>query len=213
MATLTELVDSVRFLTGVEDADILSDTRIMSLLNQSYQEVCNLESWPFMERIDQKILVQGAHALTTSAGVLKVQELVVTDLDRTRKVKASPVTSTLIFGVDDQHFRPGLDIRYDVQNSSVDIWPAFTSDVIVDVRFQGRPDTLGPDDSPVFRSDFHEMLAYRAAYKVLVAQADETGRLEAYPQEFVALLEGMRDAYLLTAEDTPFQLSGRGWGL
>lgn len=46
-------------------------------------------------------------------------------------------------------------------------------------------------DTPTFDSQFHAILAYRTAVKVLSTQADETKRSEAYAAEYSALLAAM----------------------
>lgn len=46
-------------------------------------------------------------------------------------------------------------------------------------------------DTPTFDAQFHAILAYRTAIKVLATQADETKRAEAYANEYSALLAAM----------------------
>lgn len=46
-------------------------------------------------------------------------------------------------------------------------------------------------DTPTFDDQFHAILAYRTAVKVLATQADETKRAEAYANEYSALLAAM----------------------
>lgn len=50
-------------------------------------------------------------------------------------------------------------------------------------------------DTPTFDSQFHAVLAYRTAIRVLATQADDTKRGEAYAAEYAGLLASMRQEY------------------
>ena len=56
-------------------------------------------------------------------------------------------------------------------------------------------------DVPVFEEEFHPVLSYRAAVKVLAFVSDDTPRTEAYMQEFAALVQDM-ESYYLSGEAT-----------
>ena len=55
----------------------------------------------------------------------------------------------------------------------------------------GSVTTLGATDSPVFPAEFHPVLAYRVAVKVLDFEADDTKRNEFYQKEYEALVAAM----------------------
>jgi hypothetical protein len=58
------------------------------------------------------------------------------------------------------------------------------------------PTTLSSgSDTPSFDSQFHQILAYRVAAKVLGTQADDTQRYELYVREYDLLLTSMREYY------------------
>ena len=50
--------------------------------------------------------------------------------------------------------------------------------------------------SPAFDAEFHQVLSYRAATKVLRFTADDTPRAEAYTQEYNSLVNDMENQYL-----------------
>lgn len=50
-------------------------------------------------------------------------------------------------------------------------------------------------DTPTFDAQFHAILAYRAAVKVLASQSDDTKRGEAYGAEYAGLLAAMQQEY------------------
>lgn len=209
MPTLSDLNDMSRMLSGVEDRDLMPDYFVYQLLNQAYQDLCGMEKWSFMEQTDYKTLVAGSHLVTTSTGVLTVQEVIIRDTNNTMQMKPQLVESTLAFKLPPISFSTACKSYYDVQNSSLEIFPAFTEDTVVEVRYQGLAPVLEPEDSPVFRQDFHVILAYRVAYQILVMQADETNRLRAYPEEQNAIYQRMFDTYMLAHDTSGFQISGR----
>jgi hypothetical protein len=53
--------------------------------------------------------------------------------------------------------------------------------------------------TPVFDAQFHSLLAYRVASKVLGIQADDTSRAELYGQEYTTLYEAMVQFYFAAA--------------
>jgi len=55
--------------------------------------------------------------------------------------------------------------------------------------------TLTASLSPAFVAEFHSILAYRVAGKILMSQADDTQRAEYYLKEYTSLLESMRQEY------------------
>ncbi len=55
--------------------------------------------------------------------------------------------------------------------------------------------TLTSSQSPAFVAEFHHILAYRAAVKILVSQADDTNRGAEYGKEYTFLLEALRQEY------------------
>lgn len=55
--------------------------------------------------------------------------------------------------------------------------------------------TLTGSSSPAFTAEFHSILAYRVATKILMAQADDTQRSEYYMKEYATLLESLRQEY------------------
>lgn len=50
-------------------------------------------------------------------------------------------------------------------------------------------------DTPTFEAQFHAILAYRTAIRVLASQADDTKRGEAYAAEYAGLLSAMKQEY------------------
>jgi hypothetical protein len=56
-------------------------------------------------------------------------------------------------------------------------------------------------DTPVFVEEFHAVLSYRSAVKVLAFVSDDTPRQEAYAQEYEILVKDM-ESYYLTGEAT-----------
>ena len=70
-------------------------------------------------------------------------------------------------------------------------WPWLTGGTVTDLSAGG--------DSPAFDAEFHAVLAYRAAVKVLAFVADDTPRAQAYLEEWKSLVEDM-DSYYLSGQ-------------
>ena len=70
--------------------------------------------------------------------------------------------------------------------------------------------TLGDTDQPAFPAEFHPVLAYRVAIKVLEFEADDTKRAEFYQKEFEALVAAM---YKNDLQETAYDVTNTMAGL
>jgi hypothetical protein len=77
--------------------------------------------------------------------------------------------------------------------------------------------TLGTSDSPAFPAQFHQVLAYRAAVKVLQFESDDTKRSEFFMNEYNTLVSDMykydlqANAYVVTNSMTGLISNVRTW--
>jgi hypothetical protein len=68
--------------------------------------------------------------------------------------------------------------------------------------WSGSLGTLTDGMSPAFPGEYHQILAYRCAVKVLGFEADDTQRAQLYTDEYNVLLKGLEDADLKTTTGT-----------
>lgn len=209
--TFTDLVTYVRDLTGVHYSDIITDTLIGRFVNEAYAEICGAENWPYMERIDYLNLPANSRLVGTEVGVNKIQQvIVVRNGDNPVQVKAQPVHSTLQLSERITTLHVNTPIVYDVQEQAIELFPAFDHDVVVEVRYQSVVPTLTGTLQPAFKGEYHNMLAYRAAQKVLIMEADQSDRAQVYANEYTAYYDRMVADYLRSHDEGHFEVTVNG---
>lgn len=67
-------------------------------------------------------------------------------------------------------------------------WPWLTSGTVADLTLT--------TDTPVFEAQYHALLSYRAAVKVLAFVNDDTNRIEFYANEFESMVKDLETDYL-----------------
>jgi hypothetical protein len=103
-------------------------------------------------------------------------------------------------------------VAYDVNFSGVfSFTPEQRTDLTVKIRYTRTNVSLATNtDVPSFDEQFHVMLSYRAAVKVLQFLSDDTPRSETFLNEYAILLSGMYDLYELDHDSRTFQLGENG---
>ena len=198
----------VRDLTGIISADVVSDTLIHTWLNEAYNEVARERDWDWLEETHTGAVpaaVNGIHTVNLSNGTRRVLSAYI----------ISPNGDT-----DEMTQYPELDgimpddsgVRYDVNFAGVfKFTPEQDVNKTLKIRYSRTNVSLASGtDEPVFDSQFHVALAYRAAVKALAFVSDDTTRAEYYMAEFSNLIEGMYGLYELDKDNRPFQLRENG---
>jgi hypothetical protein len=206
--TLTELIQYVRDLTGIYSADVVSDGLISRWINEAYGEVARDRDWDWLEQtfvgavpapVDgvQSVELEDGSRRVLSAYLVgengEVKEMVqVPDLNsvepRSNEVKYDVDFAGVFTFAPEQVTTKTLKIRYTAVNVELE---------------EGA-------DEPAFDVQFHPMLAYRAAVKVLSFTSDDTKRSEFYYSEFSSMLQGMYTMYELDHDYRTFQLGQDG---
>lgn len=205
---LTEYITDIRELTGVYMKDVVTDRIITRFVNEAQVAVLKAESWPFNEVIKYIDLPAGAQMIPTQTGVYRVNELVVQVGDRVRR--ALPTPSNLSRSARRQSLRSAYSTQpmYDVQAGAIEVWPPLDSDSIIGVRYV--PPTIPLTSGthiPTIPVDYHPMLSYRAATKVLNLMGDESDRLTFFAQEYSAYYDDMYSEYMLSSDMGAIPLS------
>lgn len=149
------------------------------------------------------------HRIALANGTRRVQEVFLVEPNgHVREVLQVPQ----IADVEPNDNRPVYDVSF---SGVVKIAPEQKNlPLTVKVRYlvaNVNMNTASPTtSSPVFDSQFHVALAYRAAVKVLAFVSDDTNRSDFYMQEYAALLDGMVTLYELDHGTTTFQIGQRG---
>lgn len=205
--TLSNLRDYVRQLTGVFSTDVVSDALINIWINEAYNELALLRDWDWLENTyvgTMPTFIGGKYTINLSGG--------------TRRV----ISAYLVLNgaVTEMEQVPTLDIveyseakaKYDVTYAGVFTFaPDQQVGTTIKVRYTQANVALPSDgSSPLFDGQFHNILAYRAAIKLLGFVSDDTPRSQYYSSEYGGMLEGMISFYELNHDDRAFQMGGDG---
>ena len=205
---LAALRQHVRDLTGVFSTDVVSDTLITTWLNESYNEVARDRDWDWLEStytVAMPAAVNGIHTINLPNGTRRVLSAYI--VGSNGDVEEMIGTSEL------DHVEPeDAQLKYDVNFSGVFRFaPEQESPKTIKVRYTIVNVNLATNtDVPAFAEQFHAILAYRAAVKVLQFLSDDTNRSDYYLSEYASLLSGMYSLYELDHDYRTFQIGVDG---
>jgi hypothetical protein len=208
MVNLSALRDRARALSGIRLQTLRSDEQVDEVINEAYQEVINLSQWSFLRASQQVNLPVGANSFETPLGfsevvsvsytndggdTVRLQSTVVDEIDRLR---------------DEESAEPFLYAR--VNDKEFLLWPTPNVNLTLTIRGKQTVQPLKRDsDVPVFDDQFHPMLAYRAASRMLAEEGDDSGRAEFYQQEANVFFARMQQFYTRTPDSSFFVMGGR----
>ena len=192
---LSALRDRVRALSGIRLQTLRSDEQIDAVINESYFEVLNLGSWPFLFDSETVSLSAGAREFETPTGYDEISSITystsINDQTRLRQT----TMDELDFMEQEEEGDPLFYARID--ETTFRVWPKPVSTLSLEIRGKESAATLVADSSiPVFGEQFHPMLAYRAASKILAEEGDDSGRSRSYQEEANVMFARMQRFYL-----------------
>jgi len=205
---LSALRQHVRDLTGVYSSDVVSDTLINTWVNEAYNEVARERDWDWLEQTHSGLVpapVAGIHTINLTNGTRRVlSAYLINDNGQVEEMSQVPEL--------DHIENDDPKVSYDVNFSGVfRFTPEQRTDLTVKIRYTRTNVNLATNtDVPSFDEQFHVMLAYRAAVKVLQFLSDDTQRAETFLNEYGVLLAGMYDLYELDHDSRTFQLGENG---
>lgn len=194
---LSDLVARTRSLSGIRLESLRSDEQIEQVINESYQEVLGLYPWPFLKSSSTVALTAGAETFTIPTTFRYITGVVLEMGDHTERLKQT--TLDLVDEWDaDEVGEPLYYARID--DRTVRVWPAPEDAATVTVRGQLEFAPLGSGDSPQFAEQFHPVVAYRAAVRLLQEEGDDSGRSEAYQFDAASYLQRMEKFYMSSGD-------------
>jgi len=108
---------------------------------------------------------------------------------------------TTIDVIDEYEQDPGETAFYARETDRViRLWPPPRNEAIVEVKGQLEFELLRGSSEPVFAEQFHPVLAYRAATRMLVEEGDDSGRSESYQLEAGGYFQRMEKYYLSSGD-------------
>jgi hypothetical protein len=193
---LTELVARTRSLSGIRLQSLRSDEQVEQVLNESYQEILGLYPWPFLKGSATVSIAAEAKTFTVPSTFRWLSGIVFTMGDHNVRLKQTTVD--LIDEWPDDVAEPEFYARVD--DRTIRIWPAPADAATVEVKGQLEFDPLGPSDSPQFAEQFHPVVAYRAAIRLLQEEGDDSGRSEAYQFDAASYFQRMEKFYMASGD-------------
>lgn len=193
---LQELADRARALSGIRLQSVRSDEQVEQVVNESYQEVLGLQPWPFL-RGESTIALDAEQDTFTLPDTFRTLTAVVLTMD-SDKYRLRQTTVDVLDEYEDEPGEPAYYARED--DRTIRVWPAPRNAASVEVRGQLQFDLLSGSNEPVFAEQFHPVLAYRAATRMLVEEGDDSGRSESYQLESAGYLGRMEKYYLASGD-------------
>jgi hypothetical protein len=205
---LSALRDRARALSGIRLESLRSDEQVDVVINEAYQEVIGLSQWPFLRVSQQVSIVSGTDSFETPTGYSEVTSISYTN-EGGDSVRLQSTTVDEIDRLNDEEApEPFLYAR--VTDREFVIWPTPNINLTLQVRGKQNVNALTGDSSePIFDAQFHPMLAYRAASRMLAEEGDDSGRADFYQQEANTFFARMQQFYTRTPDTGMFVMGGR----
>ena len=190
---LADLVARTRSLSGIRLESLRSDEQIEQVINESYQEILGLYPWPFLKGTATVSMAAEAQTFTVPTTFRWMTGVVLEMGDTTYRLKQTTVDQIDEWDADEVG-EPNYYAR--LTDRTVRVWPAPEAAATVTVRGQLEFAVLGQGDSPEFAEQFHPVVAYRAAVRLLQEEGDDSGRSEAYQFDAASYLGRMEKFYM-----------------
>lgn len=195
---LSNIRDRVRSLTGIRLETLRSDDNIDAVIQEAYQEVINLESWPFLSQQTTTSVSAGDNSFSTPSGYSEVNSVTYATQTEYQTRLRQTTLDELDFLDQSEEGDPQFYARVD--STTFRFWPKTSSALTFSVRGKAEVASLSDSSEPVFAEQFHPVLAYRAASRILAEESDESNRSEFYQLEANTFFGRMQQFYLRSAD-------------
>ena len=204
---LATLRDRARALSGIRLQSLRSDEQIDVVINEAYFEVATLAQWPFLRASSQVSLVPGTDNFETPVGFSEITGVSYTTSSGD-SFRLQPTTTDEIDRLKQESGEPIMYAR--VSEQEFIVWPTPDTSITLTIRGKQSVEPLRKDsDAPIFDEQFHPMIAYRAAARMLGEEGDDSGRSEFYQNEANVFYGRMQQFYLRTGDVGMFVMGGR----
>lgn len=189
---LLSLRSTVRDMTGYMADTLISDARIDAAINEALVEVFDAEQWPQFVAMANVTTTANSPTVTVPGSIAQVLDVWLSGertLDRAGRGSAAWFEGRL--GVPEQWANGAT-------TAQVSLYPTPDSTYTVTVAYRQTPVLLASGtDVPWFPAEFHIMLAYGAAARLLVQEGDETNRAQTYSRQFMDYLARLRERLIV----------------
>ena len=191
---LNDLVARTRNLSGIRLEALRSDEEIEQVINESYQEILGLYPWPFLKGSATVSMAAEAQTFTLPS-TFRWLSGVLLDMDGVSHRLKQTTLDQMDEWDDEEVGEPAYYAR--VTDRQVKVWPAPREAATVTVRGQLEFEPLtAAGDEPEFAEQFHPLVAYRAATRLLQEEGDDSGRSEAYQFDSASYVARMEKFYM-----------------
>lgn len=211
---LSDLRTRVRALTGIPSTSILPDAILDAYINESYRDVATAYDWTWMTGTYTMYVVsydsELGFELPTANPSIKDNKILQIYSDASGDERVLTRRSRWTINENNEGVSgSGKATEYVLKNGYVFLYPPSRDESLKIDYILSTPSLTLTTDSPLFSSEFHSVLAYGAAVRVLIAEGDDTQRKEFYNTQFKEILEQMRKDYLSNRDKSTLRLGGR----
>ena len=201
---LQELMERTRRQSGLRLPALLSDADLAAALNEAYRDLVVLKPWPQF-RFETSVAVEAGQSdvelpvavyelTAVQEGDLRLQQTTTDELDRLEPDRAGP--PALYAALTERKLR---------------LYPTPDEPTSLQVRgFRRPPALVAPTDTPEFDQEYHPVLSYATAARLLAEEGDSGPRRDAYVAEAADLVARAERRYLRTHDRPIIQWGGRG---
>lgn len=199
---LQQLRGRVRKISGFTMPELYEDEDLNSLINEVYLDVCGTEDWPFLYA-DEVVLTVAGERLVDVPFPVRTWSSVSSVDGLLRETTVDEIDDLDV----DRDGHPEVYARLDPYRLM--LWPTPDDEVALRLRGWREPAPLSADnDSPLFESEFHPLLAYETAARLLVEFGD-FDRVEGLRGQASDVMSRMRVRYLSSKDRGLVQMGGR----
>ena len=189
---LSDLVARTRSLSGIRLQSLRSDEQIEQVVNESYQEILGLYPWPFLKGSASVAMSAEAETFTIPTLFRYITGIVLEMGGDSLRLKQT--TLDMLDEWEDEVGKPEFYARVD--DRTIRVWPAPEDAATITVRGQVEFAPLSGNAEPEFAEQFHPVVAYRAAIRLLQEEGDDSGRSEAYQFDAASYFQRMEKFYM-----------------
>lgn len=204
---LTELRERTRRLSGIRSTDLLTDADLDATLNEVYREIAGVVDWPFLY-LDASVVTVAGEPRVAVPAARKITSVYVSSPVEAALAQVTPEQLDTLPSEDEGE--PSVfAVVATAGVPELHLWP--TPDTVYTVSLRGYADVvdLTAGDEPVWAAEFHPLVAFAAAARLLAEEGDDSGRMGMYGQEVTSALSRMRSRYMQAASQRGFQMGGR----
>ena len=178
---LADLIQRTRRLTGVEMDAIRTDDEIADVINEAYYTIGGLAPWTWRQTRETVTLQEGEREFALPDPIVHPLSLSVVEPDEWRgEIRERPAADLDRFPAFERDKRGVPFVWAQQVDEEVEVAPTPDQETVVQVRGLTEMDELGDGDEPIWSREWHDVVAYEAALRILIEEGDDSGRTDRY---------------------------------